>query len=175
MRDFLAGPDPIHQVAVRHVVSTLRHALQDAHEGRTRLGRLVNMKKTNISLIFLLVAWVSYGQQAQPISTIDFVQIVDGNEEEALYYYENNWKILREIALKRNYIASFQLMETTPSPEAPFHLMLITTYADSDQYQAREKHFEALIEEKGPLRLMNDKQPGDFRKIVFNKTGVRHR
>ena len=132
MRDFLAGPDPIHPIAVRHVVSTLRHALQDAHEGRTRLGRSSSMKKMNITFILLFAAWVSYGQQAQPISTIDFVQIVDGNEEEALYYYENNWKILREIALKRNYIASFQLRETTPSPEAPFHLMLVTTYPAVD-------------------------------------------
>jgi hypothetical protein len=61
---------------------------------------------------------------------MDFVQVLNDNKEEAVYYYQNNWKVLREMALKKDYIHSFQLLETTESEDAPFQLILITTYKD---------------------------------------------
>ncbi len=127
-----------------------------------------------IFFIFSAICSFSYGQQEDKISTIDFVQILNNNNEEALYYYHNNWKVLRNMAIKKGYIHSFQILETPVSENAPFQLMLITTYLNEYQYKLREDHFSELIKEKGPLELLNDKKPKTFRKTLFNKERVRH-
>ena len=53
-------------------------------------------------------------------------------------------------------------------------ILLITTYANKEQYDKREVHFGELIEKRGELRLLNDKKPQDFRKIAFFKEPVKH-
>ncbi|MEO0901535.1 MAG: hypothetical protein AAFY00_05770, partial [Bacteroidota bacterium] len=111
-------------------------------------------------------------QDNSKISTMDFVQILNENREEALYYFQNNWKVLREMALKRDYIHSFDIFETPASENAPFELILVTTYKTDEQYDAREEHFRELIDEKGELDLMNDKKPDEFRKTLFNKENI---
>ena len=131
------------------------------------------MKKVLFILLFASSIQL-YAQDTTKISTIDFVQILNNNKEEALHYYHNNWKVLRKMAVKRNYIHSYQLLEVPPTKEAPFHLMLITTYKDQVQFDKREAHFKILIEEKGPLNLLNDKKPGEFRKTIFNKVEAIH-
>lgn len=130
--------------------------------------------KTTVLLFALCICNLSYGQQDAKLSTIDFVQILNDNKEEATYYYQNNWKVLRNMALKKRYIHSFQILEVPISEGEPFQLMLITTYLNEEQYKMREDHFAELIKEKGPLKLMNDKQPADFRKTLFNKEMVKH-
>lgn len=122
-------------------------------------------------LLFVLLSTISigYGQGNSKISTIDFVQVLNDNKEEALFYYQNNWKVLRDKALEKNYIHSYQLLETPISPNEPFQLMLITTYMNHQEYNRGEERFDELIAEKGPLRLMNHKKPGEFRKVLFNK------
>ena len=127
-----------------------------------------------ILIALLSICSISYGQQYDKISTIDFVQIVNDNKDEAMYYYENNWKVLREMAIKKGYIHSFQILETPMSEDEPFQLMLITTYLNKEQYDLRENHFSILIKEKGELKLMNDMKPVDFRKTLFNKEMVKH-
>lgn len=114
------------------------------------------------------------GQVNRKVSIIDFVQIINDNKEEVIYYYQNNWEILRQLAIDKNYIDSYQLLETPYSEEAPFHLILITTYKDEDQYKLSEERFDQLIEQKGPLKLLNNKKPGEFRKVIFNKEQVKH-
>ena len=129
-----------------------------------------------VSLFFTLffIGLLVQAQQSDRTSTIDFVEIINGNIAETEYYYQNNWKILREMAVQRGHIASYEIIETVATPEAPFHLMLITTYANKTQYQQREKHFQALIKEKGSLALLNDKKPSEFRKTLFNKEKATH-
>ncbi|WP_430411978.1 hypothetical protein [Kordia sp.] len=131
------------------------------------------MKKV-LFLLFIIFSQLSFAQKNERISTVDFVQIIDGNKAEAMYYYQHNWKILRQMAIKKNYIASFEIMETVYSEEAPFHLMLITTYVNNAQYEQREKHFQELIKLAGKLKLLNDKKPTEFRKNLFHKENVRH-
>ena len=130
--------------------------------------------RLTILFIILSLSSISYGQTDDSITTIDFVQILNDNKEEAIYYYQHNWKVLREMAIQKNYIKSFQILETPDSEREPFQLMLITTYKNKIQYDLREDHFSELIKEKGELKLMNDKKPGDFRKTLFTKEMVRH-
>lgn len=108
------------------------------------------------------------------ISTIDFVEILNGHTQEALYYYDNNWKVLRENALVKKYIESYQLLKTPTSDDNKIALILITTYSNQEQYDIRELHFEELIRLKGELRLLNEKMPKEFRKIAFSKQEVKH-
>ncbi len=129
----------------------------------------------HLILVFILsTSTLHYGQKNEAISTIDFVQILNKNESEAVYYFQNNWKLLRETAIKKGYIHSFQVLETPYTEEAPFHMMLITTYENKEQYDLREAHFGELIKEMGGLKLMNEKKPNEFRNTIFSKEMIRH-
>ena len=119
-----------------------------------------------LPLSFLLTIQVSAQDK---ITSLDFVQIQNDNKAEALYYYQNNWKLLRESAIEKGYIHSFQFLEVEPTEDAPFHIILITNYGNEEQFAKREEHFSELIEARGDLRLMNEKKPGEFRKILFSK------
>ena len=132
------------------------------------------MMRTLLLLIFLGVNSLGYGQQNDRISTIDFVQVLNENKAEAVYYYQHNWKVLRNMALENSFIHSFQILETPFTEEQPFELMLITTYANKKQYDLREDHFRTLIQEIGELKLLNEKKPAEFRKTLFSKENVRH-
>ena len=129
-----------------------------------------------ILILFFLATITSttYAQADSRISTMDFVQVLNDHQQEAMYYYQNNWKVLRDSAISKNYIHSYQLLETPFSEDAPFHIILITTYQDQQQFEHREDRFGELIDQRGGLRLMNDKEPGEFRQIVFNKEQVKH-
>ena len=98
-------------------------------------------------LIILGTNSIVFGQQDGRITTIDFVQIIDDNKDEAKYYYQHNWKILREMAIEKGYIHSFQILETIFSEDEPFHLMFITTYSNKELYDLKETHFGELIKE----------------------------
>ena len=126
------------------------------------------MKKTILATALFLCLQIN-AQENTKISTIDFVQIINNNKKEAIYYYQNNWEVLRKMAVKKDYIRSYQLLKTIPTKEAPFSFMLITTYKNKMQFDKREKYFEELIKEKGSLELLNAKKPGDFRKTLFSK------
>jgi len=120
-------------------------------------------------LLFISMTSLCFGQQDQSISSMDFVEIVNDNQEEALFYYQNNWKILRQMAIKKNYISSFELLKDMGQDKNSFSLILVTTYANREQFEKREEHFQELIKEKGGLELLNEKKPGEFRKTVFSK------
>lgn len=130
--------------------------------------------RTIFFAILLSINIVGYAQANDKISTIEFVEIVNNNKEEALYYFQNNWKVLRDKAIKKNYIHSYQLLETPASDNAPFQIVLVTTYLNKTQYDQREDHFQELIKDSGGLKLLNDKQPTEFRKSLFSKEMVRH-
>jgi len=102
-----------------------------------------------------------------PISVIDFVKIKNNKREEALYFYNNNWKVYREIALKKGYISSYKMLLTRPG-SGGYDIMLITTYKDSIQQKNSEANFAEIIKAerpKGP-KLLNDIKPVDFRETV---------
>ena len=129
----------------------------------------------NLFLIILMaIGSISYGQANEKITTIEFVEILNNNKNEALFYFQNNWKVLRDKATAKNYIQSYQLLETQKSDDAPFQIILMTTYQNKKQYDQREKHFQELIKQSGGLKLLNDKKPTEFRKNLFSKDSVKH-
>ena len=128
-----------------------------------------------LSIVFiLLLPIISRGQVDDRITTIEFVEALNGHVEETRFYYQNNWQVLRKKALDRRYIHSYELLETSYSANSPFHFILKTTYSDQAQFDAREEHFQELIKEKGPILLLNAIEPGDFRKSVFYAEKVSH-
>ena len=123
--------------------------------------------------IITLLSTVSFSQKNETISTLDFVQILNYNYDEVIYYYEHNWKVLREMAIEKKYIHSYQVLESSSEDTSNFDIILVTTYANEEQYKNREIHFQELINEKGDLKLLNDKKPSDFRKTVYSKENVK--
>ena len=101
------------------------------------------------------------------IVTVDFVKVLNDNDQEAVYYYENNWKQHRIKALDRGYISSYKLLVKT-SDDGNTDILLITGYASETEYNAREENFAIVMnspERDGPV-LLNEKSPGEFRQIV---------
>ena len=102
---------------------------------------------------------------------MDFVKIRDGKTAEALFFYENNWKVYRDQAIRKNVIQSYELVQAAPDTLNNFDLVLVTVYKDSAQYANSEENFRPILKElrpNGPL-LLNDLKPDDFRKNVFVK------
>lgn len=122
----------------------------------------------------LLFCSLCFGQANEKITTIETVEILNGNDDEAIYYFQNNWKELRLMAIEKDFIHSFQFLKTNYSKQTPFHIVLITTYSDKAQYDKREAHFQELIRAKGGLKLLNDKEPSEFRKSIFAVEGAEH-
>ncbi|WOD42519.1 hypothetical protein [Hwangdonia lutea] len=131
------------------------------------------MKKT-ILIAVLLSFYMGISQSSTHVSMIDYVQVLNKNKAEALFYYQNNWEQLRIQAIEKGYIVSYQLLETKPTPETPYTFMLITTYKNKAQYEASEKNFRKLIDAGDGLKLLNEKKPNDFRKIIIHQDNVKH-
>jgi hypothetical protein len=119
----------------------------------------------------LLFANILFAQTKTTIATIDFVKIKNNKQQEALYYYENNWKLYRDIALTRGYIKSYKLLTTSADTTANFDLILITEYTGSIQFKQSEERFQQIIKETRPdgPKLLNGLQPADIRQNLFFK------
>ena len=127
-------------------------------------------KKILICLFFL---GSSFQQKERPVSVTDFVKIKNNHRSEAVYYYENNWLVYREMAKKKNQIRSYQIIQTSPDSNFNFDLILTTVYRDSAQFKAGESNFAAIIKETRPdgPKLLDSLKPGDFRQLVSTKVG----
>jgi hypothetical protein len=119
----------------------------------------------------LLVSINSIGQNKKSILTMDFVQITNDKRAEAIFFYEKNWKVYRDIALERGFIKSYSLLTTVRDSTTNFDFILITEYTDSLLFKSSEENFQKIIKEINPdgPKLMNELKPTDFRKIVFFK------
>ena len=101
--------------------------------------------------------------------TMDFVKIKEGRRDETMFFYEKNWKLYRENALKRGIIHSYELLESVPVTTAPFDLILMTRYKSEEQHKSSEKNFEPILKELRPNgpELKNALKPDEFRQRVF--------
>ncbi len=132
------------------------------------------IKKLMTLSTFVTLVFVSSAQTSPEVTVIEFIEILDDQKEEALYYYQNNWKLLRIAAKKKNYIHSFQLMEISYSDELPAHLLLLTNFENKEQYNQAENKFKIILNEHGSMRLLNMKKPEEFRKNVMAKVSVQN-
>lgn len=120
-----------------------------------------------IALCGLTVA----AQKSKEVIIMDFVKITEGRKAEALFFYENNWKVYREEAIKKKIIKSYELVEAKPDSLNNFDLVLITVYHDSLQHSKSEENFAPILKQlrpNGPV-LLNNLKPNEFRKNVFFK------
>lgn len=120
-------------------------------------------------IVFMSLA--AAAQKSKEVILMDFVKITEGKKAEAMFYYENNWKVYRDEAIKKKIIKAYELVETRPDSLNNFDLILITVYADSLQHSKSEENFAPLLKQlrpNGPV-LLNSLKPGDFRKNVFFK------
>jgi len=124
-------------------------------------------------VVILFSSTLSFGQGAKTIMIIDFVQIINDKKDEALFFYENNWKVYRALALKKGFINSYRFLTTKRDSAANFDFMLITEYVDSLQFQKSEERFQKIIKDTNPNgpKLLNDLRPSDFRRNLFFKEG----
>ncbi|WP_439882137.1 hypothetical protein ACSX1A_03030 [Pontibacter sp. MBLB2868] len=126
------------------------------------------MKK--LLILFYLISIVPlFGQSENAITTMDFVKIVNGKREEALFFYQNNWLPFREAAYQNGWIKGFQLLESLGTDE--YDLILITEYQDAAQQAAIEEHFTSW-QKKHPIILLNELRPPDFRQNVRSAAGA---
>ncbi len=124
----------------------------------------------NILFFFLLISSTSRvaAQQARPVAMVSLVKILDNKKAEALFFYENNWKVYRETALQKGYIQSYQLLFSQEDSTVNFDMIMVTTFKDSIQFSRGEENFGTIIKSlrtNGPL-LLNDLKPDSFRKLV---------
>ena len=119
--------------------------------------------------VILFITFASFGQNNNPIITLDFIKVKDGKRQETLYFYENNWKVYRDIALQKGYIKSYRLMTTQPDSIADFDIILLTEYADSTSLNAGEERFQKIIKEVRPNgpKLLGTSKPNEFRQNLF--------
>lgn len=114
-----------------------------------------------------------HAQTSQGITTIDFVKTHTGKEAEARYFYEHNWLAFRKEALKRGYIAGYELLAVKDS-SANYDTMLITHYKDSTQLAAIEKRFTKVMKDLHleETKLLNTLQPRECTTIVRSHLGT---
>lgn len=126
-----------------------------------------------VALLYLLFAVQLFAaaQTSSVITLMDFVKIREGKTAEAMFFYENNWKLYRDLALKKKIIHSYEMVKARPDSLNNFDLILITVYKDSVQFAKSEENFRSILAElrpNGPA-LLNGIKPADFRQNVFVK------
>jgi len=107
-------------------------------------------------------------EESGPVAVTELVKILGGNRSEAVFYFRNNWKVLREEALKRGLVESFEMQVAEPGQEGEFEIVLITRFKDRAQHAAAEDNFRKLIKElrpEGPM-LVSAMKPDEFRRSV---------
>ena len=130
--------------------------------------------KIIVTAIYCISSLPVFSQRGKPIVTIDFVKIKDGKTAEAMFFYENNWKVFRLEALKKGFIKSFKMMSSETDTLGGFNIILLTEYKDSLQYNSREQNFGLIMKQNSPNgpKLLNGLKPRDFTTIVFSKNAV---
>lgn len=110
------------------------------------------------------IEWV-FGQQ---ISTIDIVKVDAKYQQEAMYFYTENWQAFRESALRNGVIESYELKKTATDSTNHFLLILITTYKDSIQVSEAEQNFAPILKAISPngAKMLNSIDRKQFLEYV---------
>lgn len=117
---------------------------------------------------FLLISSGVFAQQTT-VMLVDIMRINREHKAEATYYFENNWKLFREEAIKRGVITGYQFYETDDDGQLEF--VLITEFKDEEQFGNVEANFEPILKQlrpNGPV-MLNDVKPAAFRETISTK------
>lgn len=108
------------------------------------------------------------------ISTVDLVRVKASYEKEAIFFYENNWKVFREEALRQKFISGFELIKSETDTTGVLTVFLITDYPDSLSFANREKNFEGITTRLSPggAKMLNSVTRKEF---LIGLTGYRGR
>ena len=79
------------------------------------------------------------------VAVTELVKVVDGNLEEAVFYFRNNWQVLRDEAIKRGMIESYEMQVAKAGEESDFDIVLITRYRNNLQYGQAEQNFRKFV------------------------------
>lgn len=128
------------------------------------------MKKLSVLLMVCYLSCRQVYAQKEAYVIMDIVKIKDNHWNEALYFFENNWKAYREVALKQGIISAYQML-VNKADSVSHHIILLTQYPDSLSYRKSEENFRPILKKlrpDGPAYL-NEKRRNDFvQTIVFN-------
>ncbi|RFS18472.1 hypothetical protein [Emticicia sp. C21] len=132
------------------------------------------MKKLALLLLIGFMAYQPSYAQKDAYVIMDIVKVKNGLWNEALYFFENNWKLYREDAIKQGIISSYKLL-VNKADSVSNNIVLITEYPDSLSYRKSEENFRPILKKfrpNGPAYL-NEKKRNDFMEIVvFNSYRV---
>lgn len=105
---------------------------------------------------------------AQVISTLDIVKVNGQYEQEAMYFYNENWLQFRKEALKENVISDYEMLRTPDDSAGFFNLILITEYADSASFRNMEAGFAPIMKRVAPNgpKMLNDVPRSKFLEYV---------
>lgn len=109
-------------------------------------------------------------QKVNPMVVIDMVEVLSARNAEAKFFYDQNWKIYREKALKEGLISAFRILSLPKGNETGCDLILITELPDEIKFKASEDNFRPILQSlrpNGPI-LLNEHKPNTFRNIKTN-------
>lgn len=139
-------------------------------------GDLVHFKQGKIKPETIRKDIDSLLESGALVTVTEFVKITNERREEAIYYYENNWKAFRKAAKEKGMIDSFDLIISKSDEKLDFDIILITRFKDNSSFKKAEENFRQIIKELRPdgRKLLNEIKPSDFRENVSVKTGESH-
>lgn len=126
------------------------------------------MRYLPLLLILFFLSAALPGVRGQEISTIDIVKVKAVYEKEAMYFYNENWKAFRKLALQEKVIAGFELLRTATDSTNHFQLILITTYSDSVSFANSEENFRPIMQRISPNgpKMLNQIARKDFLEYI---------
>ena len=100
----------------------------------------------------------------QEMATIDIVKVNARYEKEAMYFYNENWKEFRKLALQKGVISGFEIHRTVVDSTNHFQLVLITKYRDSAYFAKSEENFRPIMKSVSPNgpKMLNNVERKDF-------------
>lgn len=106
---------------------------------------------------------------AESLWTVNTAKVKPGMYAYALRYYQAAWLPARQEALRRGVIGSFRLLEAKSEHAKEAEFVLITEYANEQQFADREKNFESIFAamgRTGPVMI-----DGKGRAEIFSSLG----
>jgi len=132
------------------------------------------MRRIFYIVVTIVSSTMSMAQPSHPIIIMDVVEVPVARREEAIYYFENNWKLFREVAMEKGLIRSYRMMEVDHENSDHLELILTTEFSNDTQFEQVEENFEPImkaVRPNGPI-LLNEIKPGEFRKLVSTRKGL---